>query len=255
MVFYVRNLDKKQLVGRATYALQYFAQQSLRNSGVAQLYRPLLRWSFAKSVNISVTRKYKLAYQAIPKNASTTLLNWQLMLDGILKPGETKGHSKIPGDTYIQSRLLNNSDWRNYRHFTFVRNPFARMVSDYSYRRAAGVLYPRYDASGARLKDYSFEYHVRAVCNTPNHMRDIHLRTQQSLLHFPMLDFIGRIENFSDDMRKIIDRYQLPPESYDLLPHLKKGGYGDYREYYNEVTRKLVEKHYRKDLDTFGYSF
>ena len=238
--------------------LKYFSGQLLKNSGVAQfLPLPLLRRAFAESVDISVTHKYKLACQAIPKNASTTLLNWQLMLDGVLKPGETRGHSKIPGDAYIQSRLLNNSDWRDYRHFAFVRNPFARLVSNYYFRRKAnGLLHPHKDASGVRvLKSDLFEEYVRFVCDAPNHMRGSHVRAQHTFLLLPMLDFIGRIENFNDDMRKLIDRYQLPPESYNFIPHLKKGDYGDYREYYNEATRGLVEKHYRKDLDTFGYSF
>ena len=246
MIVYTKAPDKRHRLERARYALVALTRQSLKNSGIAQLYSPLLRWSFAKSIEISVIRKYKLAHQEIPKNASTTLYNWQLMLDGILKPGETKGHSGLPKEIYRQSRLLNNSDWRDYKHFTFVRNPFAKLVSHYSYNR---------DTRPRMFANYSFEEFVRAVCNVPNYMRERHVRTQHSLLHFPMLDFIGRLENFSDDMRKIIDRYQLPPESYDLLPHLKKSDYGDYREHYNEATRKLVEKHYRKDLDTFGYSF
>ena len=182
----------------------------------------------------------------ITKNASTTLYNWLLMLDGILKPGETKGYSGLKKVSRSRFISFNTSDLLNYRHFTFVRNPFARLVSYYSY---VGDTRPR------MLDNYSFEEYIRTICNIPNHMRDYHVRTQHSLLHFPMLDFIGRIENFSDDIRKIIDRYQLPPESYNFIPHLKRGDYEDYREHYNEATRKLVEKHYRKDLDTFGYSF
>ena len=241
MRVYTEGLEQRHPVHRAKYSLIYFARWSLRNSRIAQISTPLLRWSFTKSINVFASHKYKLVYQGIPKNASSTLYNWQLMLDGVLKPGEYKGHAEISREFIHELNFFNSSDWRDYRHFAFVRNPFARLVSRYSHWNGHEIM--------------EFEEYVRAVCKVPNHMRDRHIRTQLSLLHFPMLDFIGRIENFSDDMRKIIDRYQLPPESYDFLPHLKKGNYGDYRKYYSTATRQLVEKHYRKDLDTFGYSF
>ena len=245
---YIRNLDEKHRVYRAKHSLIYATRWLFRNSSVP-LPPSVLRWSFVGSVNVSFVHKYKLIRQGIPKNASTTLYNWQLMLDGILKPGETKGYTKLSKEGKSQLRFFNTSDLLNYRHFTFVRNPFARLVSSFFSMRDISCTSPE------MLHKDHFEEYIRRICNIPNHMQDFHQRTQHSLLYFPTLDFIGQVENFSDDIRKMIDRYQLPPESYDFIPHLKKGKYGDYRKYYSVATRTLVEKHYRKDLDTFGYSF
>ena len=249
MLTYAQNLDEKHRVHRAKYSLIYATRWLFRNSRVP-LPPSVLRWSFVGSVDVSFVHKYKLIRQGIRKNATTTLYNWELMLDGLLKPGETKGHTKLSEKRKAQFKLFNTIDLLDYRHFTFVRNPFARLVSSFFSHWGTSLC-----TSPETLYKDHFEEYIRTICNIPNHMQNLHQRTQHSLLYFPTLDFIGRIENFSDDMRKMIDRYQLPPESYDLIPHLKKGKYGDYRKYYSTATRTLVEKYYRKDLDTFGYSF
>ncbi len=68
-----------------------------------------------------------------------------------------------------------------------------------------------------------------------------------------LVDFVGRFENLQDDFVYVCQRIGLPHLS---LPHVNASHRRpDYRSYYNEYTKHLVEEYFRRDIELFGYSF
>ena len=79
-----------------------------------------------------------------------------------------------------------------------------------------------------------------------------------------LVDFVGRFENLQDDFDKVCDKIGMPRTK---LPHtnttkyIKKSGGGweldnkHYTEYYDEMTKDIVAKQFKRDIQYFGYKF
>lgn len=176
-------------------------------------------------------------------------------------------HIHIPktAGTSLRSVLLPNADrtvhktashfpadvWEEYFSFAFVRNPFERIVSAYSYHvkgRYRGALRKRYP----HLSTMAFAQYLREL-----------VVPQTNQLFFPMItylthpdsaapvDFLGRFENLEQDYRRLAARLDV-----DLpLPHAFASRHEHYSYYYDEETRAVVAKVYSQDLERFGYEF
>ena len=167
-----------------------------------------------------------------------------------------------------------------YFTFGFVRNPFARIVSEYKYRE-----YPR---------QFDFRTYVMERLPEPPGTRGYYHTLPMH--HFladgdgrQLVDFVGYFEEFQEDFNEACRRLGLEPIT---LPHENKsaamrqtqrsGGVnpfrtfkqvrkrrrrqavldsmeanlkGHYTEYYDDVTREKVTELYGKDLELFGYTF
>ena len=69
----------------------------------------------------------------------------------------------------------------------------------------------------------------------------------------PKVDFVGYFECLNEDFAYI----QQKVGSKSNLQHLNKteGAKRDYRDYYTDVSRKIVEDVYTEDIRLFGYDF
>ncbi len=66
-------------------------------------------------------------------------------------------------------------------------------------------------------------------------------------------DFIGRFENLEEDWKKICKKIGIDyvPLSKNNISKKRK----NYRDYYSEKTKKIVEEMYKEDIKQFGYRF
>jgi len=140
-------------------------------------------------------------------------------------------------------------EWKHYRTFCFVRNPFEKAVSDYLWRKRI---------SGA--EEVSFREFVERVANPTR-------RDPEGIVPFPRtnwpiytiddnvaVDFAGRHENFVGDLRCALQEVGVPFVEGNL-PKAKDSKSYDYRTFYEKHTLELVERVYHKEIRQFGYTF
>jgi hypothetical protein len=130
--------------------------------------------------------------------------------------------------------------------FGFVRNPWSRVVSLWSYLTKAGI--PR--------KDIGFEEFLEMVAAGvppvgPYNRKGLsQTRPVSEWLQEGSTDFVGRVER-PEDFEVLRDHLGLQKS----FPVLNVSSHGEYRRYYTPRTRKIVAELYSEDVRRFRYSF
>lgn len=155
----------------------------------------------------------------------------------------------------VSYRLISKAELVSTFTFTFVRNPFDRLVSEFHYRKG------EFENQEEMIREFGrFLTVVKSIMRKRRWwIFDNHLRPQ---VHFTRLrfrqtlDFIGRYENLENDLLRLQEA--LPSNSLReplSLSVEKKSKRLPYQEYYNKETRALVSKLYGRDLKKFDYAF
>ena len=191
----------------------------------------------------------KMIYFINPKCACTTIKAFLAATDLTLDVDPTKiGQDGAFGKV---DRIEDVSPYPDYFKFTFVRNPWDRLVSCYlekviGQRRWIEIFGPT----------PSFADFVRVVHGIPDEEADIHYRSQYLNVTDGagelVVDFVGRVENLQDDIRTVASVRDL---EYSLEHFRKSEGRKPYREYYDEETKNLVAERYVADIELFSYEF
>lgn len=157
--------------------------------------------------------------------------------------------------TYNQLKHFNILPYTCGFIFTFVRNPFDRMVSEFAW---GGSWFPWREIYGhkkATEKGWkSFEEFLLFV---EHHLKE-YGNTDFSWCHFtPMYKFIrpeeahfiGRVENFNDDLKRLNEKipFELP------FVHINKRRHKPYQQVYTKETANIVRQLYAEDFKTFNY--
>ncbi len=130
--------------------------------------------------------------------------------------------------------------------FTFVRNPWDRMVSWYR-----NVI--RDERKRKRLK-YSprekFSTFVEKTINREQFLPQTHW-VENPEGHISM-NFVGRFENLQSDFDIVC---QQVGKELVTLPHEVASKSVDYREFYDLKSKQLVSEFYSRDIVEWGYEF
>lgn len=167
-------------------------------------------------------------------------------------------------DRAWKETCLHNDYFKKSLVFSIVRNPFDLLVSMYKY----GFPYrppqpnkpkPWMDIIGFPFN--SFEEFVKAYCDQEYPWI---VKYQQNFLFFQLFDdngvcqphFILRTEYLDEGLRLLCEPFGIKPLKSDnyVNPsrnHLQR----DYKQFYNNKLRKLVEMKCKRELEAFGYSF
>ena len=151
-------------------------------------------------------------------------------------------------------QILGPEIWDRIFTFTFVRNPWDRIVSIYNWRRKIGKI-----SHELTFRDYILEL-KRAHRGTGGDLFNYYGHYYGSCDYILgkndeiIVDFIGKYENRERDIKEIARQIGFK-ELGNLVTQEASPSRKHYSEYYDELTREIVEQIYRKDLDLFGYEF
>jgi hypothetical protein len=147
-----------------------------------------------------------------------------------------------------------------YFKFTFVRNPFDRLVSSFFYISRYSTW--KLDVAMRKqfkLGDVDFSFFVKnillLILKNPDR-RPRHFKSQFDFFFSnngeSLIDFVGRCEDFQEDFNIICDKIKIPRKQ---LPYKNASKHKHYTEYYDDETRQIVAEKYAKDIEYFGYEF
>lgn len=198
----------------------------------------------------------KVIYLPVPKAASSSILAY-------LSEGETRGDQLSYSNVSelrdrVQLRLYAK---RGYFIFSFVRNPYARIVSFFRNKYKWDTKDEKYHANGFNARHGiervgSFADLVHRIQYIPDSVIDRHLLPQSSTL-YPISDYrrlinyVGKVENLAEDFAPITKRYDDRP--MNIRANVNRSGQTDWRAYYTKPLAKMVYKRYRDDFELFGY--
>lgn len=148
-------------------------------------------------------------------------------------------------------KSLTKNKWNEYFTFSFVRNPWDKMVSQYFYN---GQCYTR-DFNEYIIQWYNSDKFTTSHTCTHSDYFDLDI------------DFIGRFENLQRDFDFICQKIGKVKVK---LPHknskpITRGPSGEtvypkpkglhYSSFYNDCSVNMVAEKFSKDIEIFGYEF
>ena len=176
----------------------------------------------------------------------------------------TEKLSHLSATEYVECGHITQQDFSRFYKFSFVRNPWARLVSEYRYRNFL---------SHKNFKDF-------VVHKLPSPGRDDkyrHIMPQTAMLCDDdgrlLVDFVGKFESLQQDFKKVCEHLGFEDSS---LPHVNSSDKKSrelrrkirnflhrndeselrhYVDFYDADTREYVADLYRADIENFSYSF
>jgi hypothetical protein len=207
--------------------------------------RPLSRRRFV------VLEADKVVYLTTPKNAGSSIK--KSLLAKVANQGAINNviddntiHRNVPWTVNLTKEEM------NYFKFTFVRNPFERLVSLYvdKFSKGKSIFIYNY-LNGIFKPSMTFSEVIKIIAKIPDRLANRHFKSQYSIIYEKdqcLVDFTGRFENLEADFEPIRKKYQLDP-----LPYFNRSPKYDYREFYTTELVELVAARYQRDIEVFGY--
>jgi len=141
--------------------------------------------------------------------------------------------------------------YRDYFKFAFVRNPWDRLVSCWKDKVVKLNIF-EFDQSEHEHMQH-FPNFVDWVARQDLETCNEHIRLQCRMIDLSMIDFLGRLERFDDDLAQVFHRLAI---SRDGLKRLNVSpGNADHRRHYDERSAEVVAELYQRDIQIFGYRF
>jgi hypothetical protein len=197
-----------------------------------------------------ISKNGKCAYLNIPKSAGTSIIKCICELE------ESTGVQAIAKEkNYRYSYKL--PDNMNCYKFTFVRNPFIRILSCYKNKvegREKSYFFEKanYFSLEGISEDLGFGSFVEAVAKIPDKWSDIHFKSQCNYIfdeeNKTVVDYFGRVEHIDEDFELIRKEYMLPE-----LGHQNQSADYNLDDYYTEELVEKVYERYRDDVELLGY--
>ena len=220
-------------------------------------------------------------YQSESMRADFDQMNEQRLRDGLSRiapPGVLFKNASISFPMNIKGVRHHNQNWTLFewdqkngskqtniplKHyspyfiFTFVRNPFSRLVSFFQskYWPLGGAYHVKHKQFFWIDKVSNFDDLAYKISKLPDFHLDLHGSPQHIFIEelkasVGEIDFIGKYETLQQDFEKIKSQFDLLP-----LRHIGKstGEKENWRDYYTPKTAKMIYQRYRKDFEMFGY--
>ena len=177
----------------------------------------------------------------------------------IPKTGTTSIYQGLLGGAE-HSRVLGRfpSEWQNEYSFTFVRNPFDRLVSAY-------LMFSRYRTANDSEDSIRANLSLHSVMDIVedesiglegddylSKLRRHCIPMTSAFFCHEMIQDIFRFEAFQRDFQRLATRLGI---NVTVVPHLRRTDREHYACYYSAEERERAERVFAKDAQLFGYQF
>jgi hypothetical protein len=240
--------------------------------GIEKAFNIEIRRKSTKFINEAINFEKEIIFIAIPKTGTTSIrtqlhqsgraMIWNPHLDinqirsliyVYLLQNEINTNRSFPNSNSksdIQLRQKAEEIFMSFFKFSAVRNPWARAVSLYNRRE------------GVQVKDkMSFEkfcenhFYASDTCKQPTlHKNQLDWLTSHGGQN--LMDYVYKVEEYEKAIEEIVSRTNgrlvLENVKRNVNPESLSN---EYRNLYNEKTRKIIAKHFEKDIDHFKYTF
>jgi hypothetical protein len=168
--------------------------------------------------------------------------------------GMNVGHRKAVDYCKVSKR-----EYKKYYTYSFVRNPWDRVVSAYNFAKQGGTSYvqpiPNPIYQSKLFSD--FETFVTQWLSTADlRNEDVVFAPQHWYIYDEnmqcLVDHIGRIETLTNDLQILEKQLNMKIVIEQLNQSNRKN---DYRSYFTEETKAIVTSIYQKDIELFKYEF
>jgi hypothetical protein len=248
--------DWPVLLKRIGYLIYYIWQKPQR-------LRLFIRYGLISGVQVQINHEKKLVYVLNPKVGTTTITFY---LAGRSEPEirSAKSHvqkQRLLGITHlVDKKQLSALQAEGYFVFSFVRNPYARIVSFFKnkYVLQEDGLYRSQDfAQNLSLKKVKdFDEVVTKIHSIPDSISDTHFMSQTSVLYQGSdggfnYDFIGKLESFEEDFRLILDKVE------GVVPvwqnKTSANTVAKLHEFISPELEALIYDRFQEDFERFSY--
>lgn len=167
------------------------------------------------------------------------------------------GHTPVKRYQLIYSP----EEFETYFKFTFVRNPWDRVLSAYNFLKQGGMSPGDKKWASENIIQYrTFEEFVKNWLTEKNILGTTHFRPQYTYLSLPgsrelLVNFLGYFENLNEDFEYI--KSKLDVDQSICLKHSNKVNTSStrYVDQYTDECRDIVSLVYADDIELLGYSF
>jgi hypothetical protein len=212
-----------------------------------------------------IAHSHNCVFVHIPKTAGQSIehvflelagLTWQTRDSLLLRPNSNPALgpprlAHLRARDYTRYNYLTESQFTSCFKFSFVRNPWDRMVSLYKYFA---------DQSTCGFKEFLFgefleKYWTQRYWFVGPQWEFVADEHGQFLV-----DYIGRFETLQGDFDRVCERLGIAMRT---LPHVNRSGAGkasmetakQYVAYYDDDAKDLVARLYKRDIELFDYKF
>ena len=156
-------------------------------------------------------------------------------------------------------KVYDRKRFRNYFKFTFVRNPYDRMVSAFFFMKNGGMHCEDQLWADKYLWNFqTFNDFITKMDQSPEFFKLIMSQQhfQQQYLFVTdyrkrlLVDYIGRFESLNKDFKHITEYLNIKAKK---LNHTNKGKHLDWHEYCTKSIKDKIYEYYRQDFELFGY--
>tara|TARA_R100000315_G_scaffold60191_1_gene36643 strand:- start:325 stop:981 length:657 start_codon:yes stop_codon:yes gene_type:complete len=143
-----------------------------------------------------------------------------------------------------------NQTYDDYFKFTVVRNPWQRILSQFKKTQDK--------KDGMSFSDWV----QKSFVDLERNMSERFYKPCTWWIKDEM-DYIIRYENLDEDFKKLLSKIgisnSIKLEKVKMLPGWNHWGDDidsvNYQNYYDETTKKIIEKNFKDDIERFGYEF
>ena len=207
-----------------------------------------------------ISERFKLIACKVFKVGSTNIARVLYTLDHMSENTDSNKVKKGRARHNALMEKINNTEenfetqFNSYKKFMFVRDPLERLLSAYRDNRPS----PWFKPYGMTFKDY-----LEKILTIPDSEIDLHMVSFTRMCNPCRIeyDFIGLMDNYEGDMRKILK--SVGADKLVTLPHRNQTGYRHnetntvFQAHIKDVPKSIVKKIYQKyfwDYFLFGFA-